>query len=108
MESLDFSGREQLYYQLYNILFKSITDGVYREGECIPSENELVNRYHVSRMTARKSMEMLVSQGMVVKKKRDRYSCCFKSSKQFTTKTSKLFQKNDGRQIIYLQRGDFS
>ena len=69
MESLDFSGREQLYYQLYNILFKRITDGVYKEGECIPSENELVNRYHVSRMTARKSMEMLVSQGMVVKKR---------------------------------------
>lgn len=69
MENLDFSGREQLYYQLYNVLFQRITDGTYRTGERIPSESELMQTFHVSRMTARKSMEMLANDGLVLKKR---------------------------------------
>lgn len=68
MGELDFSGREQLYYQLYNILFQDIINGKYAIGSMIPAESELMKTYHVSRATARKSMEMLANDGLVTKR----------------------------------------
>lgn len=69
MTGLDFDGREQLYYQLYDRLFQGIINGVYVVGECIPSESELMKTYQVSRATARKSMEMLANDGFVKKQR---------------------------------------
>ena len=69
MTSLDFSGREQLYYQLYDRLFQGIINGTYAVGECIPSESDLMKLYQVSRATARKSMEMLANDGFVKKQR---------------------------------------
>ncbi|MGM0339523.1 GntR family transcriptional regulator [Enterococcus sp. AZ007] len=69
MTSLDFSGREQLYYQLYDRLFQKIINGTYTIGECIPSESELMKTYQVSRATARRSMEMLANDGFVKKQR---------------------------------------
>lgn len=69
MTALDFSGREQLYYQLYDRLFQGIINGTYGIGDCIPSESELMKVYQVSRATARKSMEMLANDGFVEKKR---------------------------------------
>lgn len=66
---LDFSGKEQLYRQLYDILFQDIVGGVYAVGELIPSESELMARYGVSRSTARKAMEMLSDNGMISKRR---------------------------------------
>ena len=68
MGELDFNGREQLYYQLYNILFQDIMNGTYPIGSFIPAESELMKTHHVSRATARKSMEMLSNNGLVCKK----------------------------------------
>lgn len=69
MTSLDFSGREQLYYQLYDRLFQKIINGTYAIGECVPSESELMKTYQVSRATARRSMEMLANDGFVKKQR---------------------------------------
>ena len=69
MDALDFSGRQQLYYQLYNILFQDIISGKYPVGCIIPAESELMKTYHVSRATARKAMEMLANDGLVRKKR---------------------------------------
>ena len=55
MGALDFSGRQQLYYQLYNILFQDIISGRYQVGSLIPAESELMKTYQVSRATARKA-----------------------------------------------------
>lgn len=66
---LDFSGREQLYSQLYDILFQDIIGGVYAVGDLIPSESELMRRYGVSRATARKAMEMLSNNGLIQKRR---------------------------------------
>lgn len=68
MGALDFNGREQLYYQLYNILFQDIINGKYAIGSLIPAESELMKTYHVSRATARKAMEMLAQHGLVNKR----------------------------------------
>ena len=69
MGALDFSGRQQLYYQRYNLLFQDIISGKYPVGCIIPAESELMNTYHVSRATARKAMEMLANDGLVSKKR---------------------------------------
>lgn len=69
MAALDFSGREQLYYQLYEILFQSIIGGVYPVGSLIPSETELMAEYGVSRTTARRAMGMLEDEGLVVRRR---------------------------------------
>lgn len=66
---LDFSGKEQLYRQLYDILFQDIVNGAYAVGDLIPSESELMRQYGVSRATARKAMEMLANNGMISKRR---------------------------------------
>lgn len=64
---LDFSGRTQLYYQLYDILYDDIKNGVYKPKELLPTENELIERYGVSRVTVRKAMDMLLNEGIIGK-----------------------------------------
>ena len=34
-EQLDFSGRTQLYFQLYDILYREIREGVYKPGQLL-------------------------------------------------------------------------
>lgn len=65
MTALDFSGSEQLYYQLYSQLFQSIYSGEYKIGDMMPTENSLAENLHVSRATVRSAMEMLVHEGMI-------------------------------------------
>lgn len=47
-QELDFSGREQLYYQIYDIMFQEIVNGKYAEKDLLPAESELMERYGVS------------------------------------------------------------
>lgn len=69
MKNLDFSGRQQLYYQLYDILFQKIISGEYKEGSLLPSERELIETYEVSRATVRKAMEMLDNERLIEKRR---------------------------------------
>lgn len=62
---LNTRSHEQLYYQLYNILFQDISNGVYKVGDLIPSETELVSIHKISRATVRKAMELLVDNGLI-------------------------------------------
>lgn len=66
---LDNTSHEQLYYQLYNILFQNIVEGVYKVGDLLPSEPTLVDYYGISRATVRKSMELLVTNGLVERRR---------------------------------------
>lgn len=68
-KQLDFSGRTQLYYQLYDILYNDIKNGVYKPGELLPTENELIDRYEISRVTVRKAMDMLLNEGIIAKRR---------------------------------------
>ena len=43
--SLDPSSHEQLYYQLYDILFQEITGGSLAVGDLVPSETRLVEQF---------------------------------------------------------------
>lgn len=68
-KELDFSGRTQLYYQLYDILSNDIKTGVYKPGELLPTENELIAEYGVSRVTVRKALDMLMNEGVIGKRR---------------------------------------
>lgn len=51
------------YYLLRQEILKMLEDGVYSEGEPIMSERELIERYQFSRITVRKAIDELVSEG---------------------------------------------
>jgi len=54
-----------LYYQLENILREKIRSGELGEGEQLPTENELIEQYGVSRITVRQALSSLVNEGLV-------------------------------------------
>ena len=56
------------YRKLYEILRKHILKGVYREGDLLPSENELCAGYEMTRPTVRHALETLVKDGLILKK----------------------------------------
>lgn len=53
------------YYQLYVILRHKIRRGEWQPGDMIPPESELVERYGVSRVTARQALEALANEGLI-------------------------------------------
>lgn len=58
---LDSSSYTPLYKQLAEILRKSIHEGQYKPGDKLPSENDLAQRYNISRITATAALEELVN-----------------------------------------------
>jgi DNA-binding GntR family transcriptional regulator len=62
---IDRQSFEPAYVQLINILKDQIAKGVYFPGDRLPSESELVKRYQVSPMTVRRSINILLDQGIV-------------------------------------------
>ncbi len=57
------------YRKLYELLRQHILSGVYEEGNLLPSENELCAVHGVTRPTVRHSLDALVNDGLIVKKK---------------------------------------
>lgn len=53
--------------RLYEILRRHITEGVYKEGDLLPSENELCQLYGVTRPTVRQSLASLANDGYIRK-----------------------------------------
>ena len=56
-----------LYQQIYDDIKGAIKDGVYKVDEKIPSEAELSEEYGVSRITVRRAIEDLCSDGYLTK-----------------------------------------
>ena len=55
------------YRKLYEILRKHISEGVYKEGDLLPSENELCQLYGLTRPTVRQSLSTLANDGYIRK-----------------------------------------
>ncbi len=53
--------------KLYEMLRKHIVDGIYREGDLLPSENELCQLYGMTRPTVRQSLAALANDGYIIK-----------------------------------------
>lgn len=56
-----------LYVQLKNRLRDKILNGSLKEGEVLPSENQLMREFSITRSTIRRALEELVKEGLVEK-----------------------------------------
>jgi GntR family transcriptional regulator/GntR family frlABCD operon transcriptional regulator len=56
------------YKKLHRQLKQEILEGVHKEGELIPSENQLSREFGINRMTVRKALDALVNEGLIAKK----------------------------------------
>jgi DNA-binding GntR family transcriptional regulator len=59
---------ESLYRQLQQNIKSQILAGIYKEGDLIPSENELQRLHSVTRSTVRHALNELVREGYILKK----------------------------------------
>lgn len=53
------------YYKIYRLLKHAIVNGQYVHNEAMPGENALATKYQVSRLTIRRSLELLQREGLV-------------------------------------------
>lgn len=64
---LNKNSIQPLYKQLMDIITSQLKNGTYKPGEKIPTEPELAELYQVSRITVRRTIEELCTQGYLVK-----------------------------------------
>jgi GntR family transcriptional regulator len=57
-----------IYVQIREALREDITGGGLKRGEKLPAEHELADRFGVSRMTIRESIEDLVDEGLLYRR----------------------------------------
>lgn len=54
-----------LYHQIYVLLREQIVGGAYPARAVLPTEHELMRRFHVSRITAKRALDELAAEGLV-------------------------------------------
>ena len=62
---MDMGTSELRYLELKNKICYQIYNGVYEDGERIPSERQLAADYDVSRITVRKALEILEEEDLI-------------------------------------------
>lgn len=65
--TLDTRSGIPLFHQVAVILRDQIASGIHAEGERLPSEAEICERFGVSRITAKRSMDELAAEGLVTR-----------------------------------------
>jgi len=53
------------YRKIYELLRKHILEGVYQEGDILPSENELCRLHQITRPTVRQALSKLANEGLI-------------------------------------------
>ena len=64
---ISVNRRQPLYRKLYNYVLEQIEEGRLGPGDRVPSEKELSGRFKVSRITSKRALEMLASEGTIVR-----------------------------------------
>ncbi len=68
-EQIDRGGIVPLYHQLKELIKQRVTGQVWRQGQAIPSENELAATYDVSVGTVKKALAELVHEGVLTRRR---------------------------------------
>lgn len=42
---------------------------MYKPGQLLPTENTLIEQYHISRVTVRKALDLLMNDGLIAKRR---------------------------------------
>jgi len=92
------------YRKIYELLRKQIIDGVYKEGDILPSENELCAVHKLTRPTVRHALDTLVNEGFI-RKHQGKGSIVHKLPKgigilSIAGTTSALGEKNQSSKLI--------
>jgi GntR family transcriptional regulator len=67
--TLDAKLPTPLYHQLYLVLRSKIREGVYTVGQVVPGEDQLGREFGVSRITAKRALDQLSAESMVVRER---------------------------------------
>ncbi|MBW2309287.1 MAG: GntR family transcriptional regulator [Deltaproteobacteria bacterium] len=67
LKDLNNEDFKPLYVQLADVLAEHIQQNRLQPGDPIPSENDLIQRYAISRMTVRIAMQRLETEGIIKK-----------------------------------------
>ena len=65
---LKFDSAIPLYYQLKERIREQVEEEIWRVGDSIPTEQQLQEKYEISRSTVRQAINELVNEGYLVKK----------------------------------------
>ncbi|HDT8037054.1 TPA: GntR family transcriptional regulator [Enterococcus faecalis] len=68
MDKLESNKKAPLYQQLYDAILNKVRSGEYQVGEKIPSEEQLMAIYGVSRVTVRNAIKQLVDENILIKR----------------------------------------
>ncbi|RAR41910.1 GntR family transcriptional regulator [Paenibacillus sp. MDMC362] len=60
---------QPIFQQIAQMIIDDIVDSVLKEGERVPSENELSRFYNINRATARKGLQALVDLDIIYKQR---------------------------------------
>jgi GntR family transcriptional regulator len=90
-----------IYVQIRESLRGEITQGIFKRGQKLPSEQELASQFKVSRMTIRESIEDLVDEGLLYRRHGVGTFVAFPHLQRDHTRLTSFFDKaeNDGIQI---------
>jgi len=66
-KSTEYTAVLPNHSRVYEILRQHINEGVYTEGDLLPSENELCALHKVTRPTIRKALDRLTNEGFIVR-----------------------------------------
>ncbi|MFW6381566.1 MAG: GntR family transcriptional regulator [Bacillota bacterium] len=69
VNKLDSESPVPLYHQLELLLEKRIKEGYYQSGDLLPTEQEAVKNFNLSRTTVRRAFEGLLRKGMIKRKR---------------------------------------
>jgi len=87
-----------VYYQIFEDIYRDISDGHYQEGDQLPSESQLIEKYKVSRGTIREAIKMLLHQGFVIRQRGKGTFVTYKKIEQDAQKLmgfTELMRKNN-------------
>ncbi len=77
LASLRTEGPIPLYHQLYGLLKQRIVSGVLGADASLPTEAELSSGFSISRITAKRGMDLLASEGLIVRRRGRRSSVAY-------------------------------
>jgi GntR family transcriptional regulator, arabinose operon transcriptional repressor len=64
---IDFNSAEHKYVQLQGLLQRYLQEARFEAGQQLPTEDELIKRFQVSRVTVRKALQALAEAGVIYK-----------------------------------------
>jgi GntR family transcriptional regulator len=67
--SISWNDKDPIYRQLHDRIVASILEGVFLDGDGLPSVRQLASEHRINPITVSKSLQLLVDDGLVEKRR---------------------------------------